>query len=98
MFGRDRNAVGSSLTLEGRDYTVIGVLPAQFSFPLLGPKVDIWAPRVSEMSLVTPARVAAGGRYFQAIGRLAPGISNDQARAESQALLQEYKVDNPGNF
>jgi putative ABC transport system permease protein len=98
LFGGNRNAAGSSLTLEGREYTVIGVLPQQFSFPLLGTKVDIWAPRVFEMSLVTPARVAAGGRYFQVIGRLAPGISREQARAESQALLQEYKLDNPGNF
>src|SRR5258708_3792415 len=40
VFGGDRNAVGSSLTLEGRDYTVIGVLPSHFSFPLLGTKVD----------------------------------------------------------
>src|SRR5260370_36268694 len=98
MFGRGRKAVGISRTLEGRDYTVIGVLPQQFTFPLLGTKVDIWAPRVFEMSLVTPARVAAGGRYFQVIGRLARGISKEQARTESQALLQEYKRDYPGNF
>lgn len=59
LLGGDRNAVGSTLALEGRDYTVIGVLPPHFGISLLGSKVDIWAPRVTEMSLVTPARVAA---------------------------------------
>jgi putative ABC transport system permease protein len=97
LFGGDRNAVGSSLTLETRDFTVIGVLPPRFTVSLLG-KVDIWAPRVTEWTLVTPARVAAGGRYFQVIGRLAPGVSKDQARAETQVLFQRYKADKPGNF
>src|SRR5258707_4492170 len=65
LFGGDPKAVGSSLTLESGDYTVIGVLPPHFAFSLLGTKIDIWAPRVFEMSLVTPQRVAADGRYFQ---------------------------------
>ncbi len=98
LFGRNPNAVGSSLTLETRDYTVIGVLPPQFSFPLFGTKVEIWAPRVFEMSLLTPRRVTAGGPYFQVIGRLRPGISTEQARAESQVLFKQYKSDNPGNY
>jgi putative ABC transport system permease protein len=98
LFGANPHAIGSSLTLESRDYTVIGVLPPRFSFPLFGTKVEIWAPRVYEMSLVTPARVAAGGRYFQVIGRLAPGFSAKQARAETQVLWQEYKTANSGNY
>ncbi|MBZ5603298.1 MAG: ABC transporter permease [Acidobacteriia bacterium] len=98
LFGGDRDAVGRNLTLEGRDYTVIGVLPPQFAFATLGLKAEIWAPRVTEMSLVTPARVAAGGRYFQVIGRLGPGVSLEQARAENQFLFQQYRRDFPGNF
>jgi putative ABC transport system permease protein len=97
LFGGDRTVVGRSLTLEARDYTVVGVMPPNFTVPLLG-RVDIWAPRVIEMSLVTPARVAAGGRYFQVIGRLAPGVSKEQARAEAQVLFQQYKRENPGNY
>jgi putative ABC transport system permease protein len=98
LFANDPNAIGSSLTLETRDYTVIGVLPPGFSFPLFGTKIDIWAPRVYEMSLLIPARVAVGGRYFQVIGRLAPGFSAKQARAETQVLWQGYKSENPGNY
>ncbi len=98
LFAGDPAAIGKNLTLETRDYTIIGVLPPRFQFSLVGTKVDIWAPRVFEMSLVTPARVAAGGRYFQVVGRLAPGVSKQQARAESQVLFQQYMRDHPGNF
>ncbi|HKX00043.1 MAG TPA: ABC transporter permease [Bryobacteraceae bacterium] len=98
LFGAERAAVGHTITLDSREYTIAGVLPAGFSFSLLGTDVDIWAPRVFEMSLITPARVAAGGRYFQAVGRLRPGVSREQARAEAQVLFRQYKHDNPGNF
>ena len=98
VLGGDRDAVGSTLALEGRDYTVIGILPPHFGVSLLGPKVDIWAPRVAEMSLVTPARVAAGGIYFYVVGRLAPGVSNKRAEIETDMLYQQYKHDDPGKY
>jgi putative ABC transport system permease protein len=98
LLGGDRKAVGSSLPLEGRAYTVIGILPPHFGISLLGSKVDIWAPRVPEMSLVTPARVAAGGTYFYVIGRLAPGVTNQRAETESEMLYQQYKHEDPGRY
>jgi putative ABC transport system permease protein len=98
LLGADRNAVGSSLALEGHAYTVIGILPPHFGISLLGSKVDIWAPRVPEMSLVTPARVAAGGTYFYVIGRLAPGVTNQRAETESEMLYQQYKHEDPGRY
>jgi putative ABC transport system permease protein len=98
LFAGDASAVGRNLTLDARDYTILGVLPPRFTFPLLGTKIDIWSPRVFEMSLVTPARVAAGGLYFHVIGRLRPGVSREQARAEMGALYQQYRRDHPGNF
>ena len=39
---------------------MIGVLPPRFSEPLLGRRVDIFAPRLTELSIVTPARIAIG--------------------------------------
>jgi putative ABC transport system permease protein len=98
LLGGDRNAVGSTLALEGRDYTVIGILPPHFGISLLGSKVDLWAPRVTEMSLVTPSRVAAGGTYFYVVGRLAPGVTNQRAETESEMLYQQYKHDDPGRY
>ncbi len=98
LFGGARTAVGKSLTLGSQDYMVIGVLPPGFKFPMIGPKIDIWAPRVFDLSLVTPARVEAGGTYFHVVGRLRPGVSREQARTELQALYKQYRQDNPGKY
>jgi len=47
------------------------------------------------MSLVTPARVAAEGMYFQVIGRLRPGVTHDQARAERECCGNNTNVTRP---
>jgi putative ABC transport system permease protein len=92
------DAVGKNLSLDSKDYTVIGVLPAKFSTPLLGRKVDIFAPRLMETSIVTPARIQVGGMYFEGVGRLNPGVMAEQAQAETEVIYQQYKHDKPGNF
>src|ERR1700722_407712 len=98
LFNSDRNAIGKNLSLDSKDYTVIGVLPARFSTPLLGRKLDIFAPRLMEMSIVTPGRIQVGGMYFEGVGRLRPGVTLAEAQAETEVLYQQYKHDKPGNF
>jgi putative ABC transport system permease protein len=98
LFNRDRGAIGQSLSLDSNDYNVIGILPPRFSTPLLGRKVDIFTTRLIEMSIVTPARVNAGGMYYEGIGRLKRGVSLEQAQAETEVLYQQYKHDKPGNY
>ena len=98
LFNGDRNAVGQNLSLDSKDYTVIGVLPPKFSVPLLGRKVDIFATRLKELSIVTPARIQIGGMYFEGVGRLKPGVTPEQAQAETEVTYQQYKHDKPGNY
>src|SRR5580704_11559051 len=98
LFDGDRNAIGKNLSLDSKDYTVIGVLPAKFSTPLLGRKLDIFAPRLMEMSIVTPGRIQAGGMYFEGVGRMRPGVTLAEAQAETEVHYQQYKQDKPGNF
>ncbi len=98
LFDGDRNAIGKNLSLDSKDYTVIGVLPAKFSTPLLGRKLDIFAPRLMEMSIVTPGRIQAGGMYFEGVGRMRPGVTLAEAQAETEVHYQQYKQDQPGNF
>ncbi len=90
--------MGQSLTLDGQDYIVIGVLSPRFVFGLFGGERDVWAPRVFDMNSITPARVALGGAYFNLIGRLRPGVAMDQADAELRVLYKQYQQASPGNF
>jgi putative ABC transport system permease protein len=98
LFGDPRNGVGQHLAVNSEDYTVIGVLPPKFGVQLLGRQVEIWTTRLVDLSLTTPARVNRGGMYYEAIGRLRPGVTPQEARVETEVIFGEYKRDKPDNF
>jgi len=81
-FGGDPSVVGKGVTLDGKTYTVVGVLPAQFVVPDLYSRMDydLWTPL---------ALGDAGSAQFlivRVIGRLKPGVSLEQARAELDSI------------
>jgi len=94
-FAADPHVVGRQLTLDSKDYTVIGVLPRGFQFGLLGPNVDVYAPRVFELNLVTAAQVEAGVGFLEFVARLRDGVGVRQAQAEMDTLAAQYRRDNP---
>ncbi len=95
-FGGARDIAGHNITLDSRDYTVIGVLPADFTFSYLGDKIDIWAPRVYDLNLITVQQVQRGAAFLSAVARLRPGVSRSQAQAEMEVLNRRYQQANPG--
>ena len=94
-FGGARSVIGQSLTLNSLSYTIVGVLPANFSFTPLGNDTQIWIPREFELNIATPAHIQAGMGYLESIARLAPGVSIEQAQSEMDVLHKEYCRDNP---
>ncbi|HYC32880.1 MAG TPA: ABC transporter permease [Gemmatimonadales bacterium] len=86
-YGRDPSVVGRTIQLAGRPTTVVGVLPASFSFAPLG-AVDAWIP------LDAPAELRANGgtHWFRAIARLRPGVTLEQAERELAAVAAERAV------
>lgn len=95
-FGSAKDIIGQSIALDARDYTVIGVLPADFAFSQLGSNVDIWSPRVFEHSLASAERIRLGVGYLSGVARLRPGTTREQAQSEMDELNQEYQRGNPG--
>ena len=89
--GSDQNAIGRSLTLNGLPYTVIGVLPPTFRW---GDDTDMLAPLAPN-----PAR-NRGDHRLAVIGRLADGVSLQQATSELEAIAsriaQQYPESNKG--
>jgi putative ABC transport system permease protein len=96
VFARNPNAIGQTLALNSDVYTIIGILPPKLSFPMVGLNVDLWAPRVFDLSYVTPSRVDAGGVYFHIIGRLRAW--REQAQAETVVLYDQYRRDHPSAY
>jgi len=93
-FGADPRLVGRTLTLNGASYTVVGVLPPQFFFPIreaelavpLAPDADPWRG------------VRTSVNFLRALARLKPDVTREQAEADLTAvagrLRREYPVAN----
>ena len=95
-FNRDPAVLGQALTLNGAPYTVIGVLPeAATAFPLN--QVQIWVPRPIEVPYLVPSQLNNGGFFFQAIARLRPGVSLQQAQEAMNVLASGYRAAHPAN-
>src|SRR6185437_7349645 len=82
-FGTSAAALGKRLTLDGRPYFVVGVMPAGFQFPL-DDHEDLWVTIAPlQVSTTGPAMTAQrGAHWLQAVARLAPGASAPTAAAQ----------------
>jgi len=88
-FGSREQIVGETITLNGQGWEVIGVMPASLSAPFS--QVQVFAPRVFEVSGLTPEQIERGAGYAQPIARLQPGVSVEQASTELAAISRGYK-------
>ncbi|HXD33776.1 MAG TPA: ABC transporter permease [Pyrinomonadaceae bacterium] len=102
-FGSDTRIIGQSLTLNNQSYTVVGVMSPGFQFPVgfgymgkvLNESIDLYVPIAA-----TSQESARGSYSFFSLGRLKPGVTIDQARADMTAiesrLEQQYPDGNSG--
>ena len=90
-FAADPKVLGKSLILDGKNATIVGILPATFCFPLQSPEPEVWLPRVTETNLITPAQVQSGAGYLSIIARLRQGKTLSQAKAEFDTINERYK-------
>src|SRR5215472_5826895 len=79
MFDGDHNVLGRVVKLDEEAYTVIGVLPREAVFP---DRAELWTPLAADTSRNT-------GYYLNGVGRLRPGVSIEQARAD---LVRVHKA------
>ena len=86
-YGGDPSIVGKGITLDGRVYTVVGVLPANLGIPESA--YALWVPIAEGETGAGPRRV------FQVIGRLKPGVSVATARSELDTILRSTRAGGP---
>ena len=98
-FGADPSIVGSSINLDKRPFTVVGIMPAAFRFPLLTESEQVWIPLVQD-PLFGSWMPRRAGHWLQVTGRLKPGVSMTQAQAELDAisarLAKAFPAENDG--
>jgi putative ABC transport system permease protein len=89
-FGADPGVVGRAMTFGGRDFTIIGVLPASFVFPFNSDAPDVWKT-FSEDTIFNsgddkPMVEERDAHFVEALARLKPGITIAEANAEADAI------------
>jgi putative ABC transport system permease protein len=102
QFGGDPNVVGRAVTLSGKQFSIVGVMPAGFQFPIEAEPAEVWVTSSGDGekdSLNNPSSYEQRGAHFlQAIGRLKPGVTLEQAQAEMKviagALEKQYPDSN----
>jgi len=78
-FGSRPDIVGQGTVLNGMRFTIIGVLPASFQFARL-PDAEVWT------NLLLNPPTHRGPYFYNGIGRLKPGVTLEQAQAETNAI------------
>ena len=86
-FNRDAKAVGSTITFDGRIFTIVGVLAPGFRFPA---RADIYAP-----AWPYPVRSTRSGHNYRVVARLNDGVTIEQAREEMMAIARRLEQEYP---
>jgi putative ABC transport system permease protein len=77
-FGGDKSAIGKALTLDGKPFLIIGVLPRDFVFPLARKSTEVLATVAREEGNLEER----GAQVFLTVGRLHQGVTLTQAQAD----------------
>jgi putative ABC transport system permease protein len=89
-FGGEARVVGETINLDGRSYTVVGVMPPGFDVPM---GAEIWVPfqvSIGSMPLDQRAR-----NNHEMMARLKPGVSVEQADAELKRIARQLEEEYP---
>lgn len=84
-FASDPNVLGTTISLSGEPHTIIGVVGPSFDLREFGPVPEVWTPFQLDPNTTDQ------GHYFNAMGRLRPGVTLEQAKAEVQKSAADFK-------
>ncbi len=88
-FGGDRGVVGRQLTLDGDDFTVVGVMPPTLE-NVLAPSAELWAPLQYDMSLGS-----AWGHHLRMVARIRSGATIERAQEELASIARDPAAEFP---
>jgi putative ABC transport system permease protein len=87
-FGSDPTIVGKTIEVDQKSCTVIGVMPRDFDFPVTA---ELWRP----LAMDAKESALRDRHYLEVVGRLKPGVTLAQARAEIQTISRRLESSYP---
>src|SRR5204862_4878036 len=94
-FGRDPGILGRWISLDGRSFPVVGVMPAGFQFP--NEDVQVWTPIGEFLSQNPQAETNRGMHFLPAVARLAPGVALERAVGDVKVLGARLSASDSGS-
>ena len=94
-FNSDPNIVNQSMVLDGKNYTIVGVMPAAFQFPIQNDPVELWTTVAVDREGEEPITQERGAHYMNVIARLKPDVTREQAQAEMTAISARLEQQYP---
>jgi putative ABC transport system permease protein len=88
-FGGRSDIIGQPLTLNDKSFTIVGVMPADFTYP--DPEFQLWTP----MGFSPTERVVRDTNFLSVIGRLKDGVNLEQARTQMNLLARQIAQQHP---
>lgn len=97
QFGADKAIVGRAVRLSGDLYTVIGVMPSSFQFPVNKPRTSVWTTLAvdDDPSDPQPSTSNRGSHFLSVFGRLKPGATVKQADQELRVIASNLAKQYP---
>jgi len=98
-FGGDSSVIGQTVQLDNKICTIVGVMPADFQFPIQGEPVELWTTIARDNENGEKSMAAQrGAHYLDVLARLKPGVSSAQAQAEMSTITNALNKEYPENF
>jgi putative ABC transport system permease protein len=99
-FGKAGDVIGRTINLDRVPYTIVGVMPAEFQFPLRGPSMNNQEAALYIPMAYTPGELSGWGMMYNGsvVGRLRPGVTLEQARTEARLLSERIKQYYPADL
>jgi len=85
-FNSDENILNQPITLDGKPFVVVGVMPRGFQFPIQNDSVDLWTTITGDASGSDPITAQRGAHFLKVIGRLKPGVTEEKAQADADTI------------
>ena len=97
-FSSDASVLGRVVELGGRRFTVIGVMPQGFQFPIQAEPIELWTTVAADARGGENAMTAQrGAHYLDVVGLLKPGVTVQQAQAELATIASSLSKEHPEN-
>jgi putative ABC transport system permease protein len=94
-FNSDPSVINQTVTLAGNNYTIVGVMPASFEFPIQNDPVELWTTIAEDAKGKSPITGQRGAHFLRVIGRLKDNVTPEQAQSDLNAIAARLEQQYP---